>query len=526
MASPPSSPPLAILPQRPSNKRQRSGEVTDFFSSDPAPVFSSDDWQDASIEQYEAPRRKRTFRGPWWKSCKRWEPATMLTSESHVMSLARNLDSGVWIDNDDSIALSSSLSTLLNGPTTTDTSYQLTFCPDWQQKYPAPLLSQAELQAQGLVESCLEQGTQYVDMSNLGLEKLDGSIIQPIRAFSTVPMACDRDFRPQLKILLSMNSLQTLPKEIWELNHIVHLGLRQNRLETLSPNIAKLVDLQSLDITGNKIRWLPWELLSLITPSRSLAMFHVEHGNPLLMPFEGLPEFPSCIRELAIGHHQDFVQTKPETNSGHATEMQRWLCRIGETIHAGKLYGEGLSNSHCIPSKPWLVGCSEMARFSSDGTLANGSPIAPSLVPLEQRSLKAYLVDDLPQPQRISCSRVGSLFELSLRRVTALISTEQLRKYVPDLPEGPFQRALTEAEHVQADGGRTCSVCGQLYILPRAEWMEFWHVHRSGATAGINGHLLPFLRRACSWRCGYTAFCNIRSAYGRYAAKCTINSFP
>ena len=51
-------------------------------------------------------------------------------------------------------------------------------------------------------------------------------------------------------------------------------------------------------------------------------------------------------------------------------------------------------------------------------------------------------------------------------------------------------------------GGKSCSVCGNEYIIPRTEWVEWWYcIPDSGPHAMLYKSPVPLLRRGYSWAC-------------------------
>jgi len=54
---------------------------------------------------------------------------------------------------------------------------------------------------------------------------------------------------------LSSNSLKEVPQEMWRIENITVLTLRNNMLKQLSPAIAKLRNLIELNVSGNQLQW-------------------------------------------------------------------------------------------------------------------------------------------------------------------------------------------------------------------------------------------------------------------------------
>ncbi|KAF9499657.1 hypothetical protein BDN71DRAFT_1441820 [Pleurotus eryngii] len=82
--------------------------------------------------------------------------------------------------------------------------------------------------------------------------------------------------REEIQLFLSRNQIQTLPRQLFQVEKLTVLIIRANSLTSIPPEISKLANLRELNIANNKIRYLPSEILLL-----SLAQLHV-HPNPFL----------------------------------------------------------------------------------------------------------------------------------------------------------------------------------------------------------------------------------------------------
>ena len=143
------------------------------------------------------------------------------------------------------------------------------------------------------------------------------------------------------------------------------------------------------------------------------------------------------------------------------------------------------------------VAATKVAYLDISGAACRGSPPAPSSV-IEYSPTRAD-----SETKRFTgpwceqgLNHVPSLFEVALRGCSKSLMFEQLPYCLPaDSPPRPLQ-LLKYARDVKEAGGNECSLCGQNYIIPRTEWMEWWI-----SPWDIFGRPLPFLRRGCSWKC-------------------------
>lgn len=107
-----------------------------------------------------------------------------------------------------------------------------------------------------------------------------------------------------------------------------------------------------------------------------------------------------------------------------------------------------------------------------------------------------------------------SLLEIATQECARSPFSGELRSLLPgDGPES-VARLVDLATDVQAEGGRTCSVCRRSYIIPRTEWVEWWQLnwccdsfqlpaaHEDDMPRTLpKDNYVPILRRGCSWAC-------------------------
>lgn len=145
----------SILNHRP-RKRARFSPVA---SSDP-PIFSSDD--DPSAENYTEDRRKKIFRGPWYRH--QTMPDSEYLNRDHKKSkrtFERQYDSGVWLgsdgtDIDEAIESLEGVSCATAG---------LPLRPSDEVPPRRNLTPSPEELAQRQIDLCLETGNETIDLS-------------------------------------------------------------------------------------------------------------------------------------------------------------------------------------------------------------------------------------------------------------------------------------------------------------------------------------------------------------------------
>lgn len=291
----------------------------------------------------------------------------------------------------------------------------------------------------------------------------------------------------------------------------------------LSPAIANLHNLVELNIAGNRLRWLPYEMLRLVGPTGKLKRLSVL-PNPLFQGIRGDPLIHRTLFDRPGGEFRTFADIVDEripilrelvdkVPCSYEESVDRsWALRLLETfksriLASGEVYE--LSDPLAAPYFSWkaapiYLASTPVSFFSFDGSVASNSPGPPSSLPASTTHLTTLPLSQfsaVPITDSSSVTRVPSLFELSLRSCALSPSLPQLSHLLPtDAPE-PVLRGLLQAENAKNKGGRLCSVCGKEYILPRAEWVEFWHYVPDTLVCSTDETYLPFLRRACSWGC-------------------------
>lgn len=255
--------------------------------------------------------------------------------------------------------------------------------------------------------------------------------------------------RPFLRVFLAGNSLIKAPSELFELDSLKVLSLRNNKLTEIPPAIRKLTSLQEVNLSVNRLRYLPWELLWLIKKG-DLKHFIVR-SNPLQQ-----------IDEAQVS--QWHLSTSPDG-----------ALRLGEYDHP-------------IPEEAW-------------------APIHIATGPIRRFNMDGYPVTDTQATPDKKESTVPSLREVAL----VSLNSSNFFDITPDSDIADFPdlmlRLLRHAREVKDAGGRCCSICHRNFVLPRTEWIEWWDcsTYENGLKgprgSGEKLRPLPFRRLGCSWAC-------------------------
>ena len=337
------------------------------------------------------------------------------------------------------------------------------------------------------------------------LTHLSNATIRPLAAFTRVPPVTEGVFArldPKLKIFLASNSLTTLPEELFNLKNLTVLSLRGNKLRELPPAIGRLHKLTELNISQNSLQYLPFEILDLFSDTSRLQSFQIH---------------PNLLYERLRPSQEIIEADQDNPNNGFEYKMRPRRGAI-----CGILPPDRWRSWH----PQWRVSYkarSEIRYLDINGTHLKGPTLSshtlfgprqfPNGIPVADPN-------DVPTPPSPRCygiSRVPSLLELALR---ACSRTPELPYLASELPEdGPesFVSLLGLAITKKESGASRCTICKRDFIIPRTEWIEWWHIAKAmdSAEAGIATSrqmklenerdeaesMVPLMRRGCSWLC-------------------------
>ncbi|KAI5199670.1 hypothetical protein E4T38_06881 [Aureobasidium subglaciale] len=481
---PPSSPPLAPA-EFPSRKRHAGWEYDSSMSSDP--IFSEDASEESEVT---GTKRKRFVRGPWYQHAH--SPAM-----SRVRAGGRKGDSGVWLGSDSSTDSIGSSSRRVQSLTFNE--YMQKGAPLTQRQTPTKPKDSVQERAASIVFNSVDNCKDSIDLSDMHLGRLDNETLKPLHQLIRLPVPINDSQKitddhfapltPSIKLFLSRNELQQLPPELWNLGNMAVLSLRSNALIDISPSIGRLRNLHELNVAGNQLPYLPFELLSLIQNKLvQLSLSPNPFVHPLPLPTSNmLRSVPSkvddCLRELRRLRSRcpDIDASEPS----HEALLHR--------LYASRLY----MASQGIKSTSTYVASSSIAYFEIDGAIVR-SPF---------RSYTAYSGPNYsasfsrPSPPSSTRSAAPSLFELSARACARSQYVGQLSTLLPEDVSPPVNTAIGKVLESKEVGMQHCSVCNKQFLVPRAQWVEYYYVGPGGEMCSPSELLRPFLRRACSWVC-------------------------
>lgn len=291
---------------------------------------------------------------------------------------------------------------------------------------------------------------------------------------------------PFLRVFLSGNALTTISGELFELDLLKVLSLRNNKLTDIPTAIRRMTLLQEANLSVNRLQYLPWELLWLI---RKGDLKHlIVRPNPFLQ---------IEAAEIATWHHH------ASSDEPHAS-VQNPLPQLRSCDYEGPAPEEAWAPIH--------VADSPIRRFNMDGLPVDDdrtqSPGSSSSTNQDTTLTHQSRVPSLRELSLLTLSQSPYLDQLldsaGLMDTDADIESDSSPPfYFPEL----IARLVRQAHEVRTTGGRSCSVCHRAFIIPRTEWIEWWDctTYENGLK-GPRGpgevlRPLPFRRLGCSWAC-------------------------
>jgi ribosomal protein S27AE len=487
---PPSSPLLPTLGDVPFTANAgRKRLHSDYGSLSSDPLFSEDSSELDFQDEGEQPKRKRLVKGPWWDVGRR--PRQSLRRNMMKKERFRNVDSGVWMGSD-----GSDESLPMEPPR-----MKLAFRDESSrlQKQRPETGNDPAAFADRVVQGCLENGRETIDLSGIGLTSISNATLGPLHQMIrhahddlTQPPSEDlfAPLTPSIQLFLYGNLLTSLPSELFNLTNITVLSLRNNSLQEIPSSITRLPKLSELNIAGNQLGTLPWELLNMLRSTEDACKVSLR-PNPFRVPhFSTDVELPSHAEV-----NEDHTNSKSAA-SNLSRQLELRFIRGRQVLNGGDTDATPKKKRN---SKEQLIflAPSRIIFRESDGAVARSALHHGTE---EEDAWEAPVLDTQCPPMSQASSTAPSLFELALR--SAQLSYD-LRDVSSDLPKdtpSTVAYALEQAAHGVEYGNERCSTCSKTFVIARAEWLEYWfHGHEYYDLS--EDKILPFKRKACSWNC-------------------------
>lgn len=513
---PPSSPPLHAtfnsIPSSPFFDRPLTGASPK--SSSPPPLFSSDDSRESEdIGNYESPRIRKKRKGAWFLG----EPSH-ITPEAKKSKMARNFDSGIYMMSD----VSDSMDDL----------------PIHQPPFPEDTTTSVKPRSYAENQFCLkldehmEANKRHYDFSGQHnpAAKVEDEDISRIGALaSVIAPPGEGEYRsmvPEIYLDFSDNLLCRMTPSLFNVGNITSLNLRNNSIRELPSHIANLRNLRSLNVSHNKLKWLPYEILDLVTPRGPLEVLS-SAGNPMMEPVEVFG-YPHIILYQNQGERKRVLEPdypwRYDPDAGRLEHLYGMLNNIQDVDPAlFDLMIWHIKYYECVERPDWskLSATFDPARQIQPTLMARTLatyldqigemlPCSPKLpedpgnetYPVIVNTKRgAYGVPSSEWFAPPSTSAVPSLLTTSLintlkKRHLDDLSIEDIRSMMGDNPLKDVEKILDQAQENDRGGFgefRKCHTCRKEYIVPRAQWVEFWNIHHTS--------FIPVMVKVCSWGC-------------------------
>lgn len=278
------------------------------------------------------------------------------------------------------------------------------------------------------------------------------------------------------------------------------LSLRSNKLHELPPAIGRLKGLVELNISQNKLQYLPYEILNLFSERSRLETFQI-HPNMFYEPTTPQNEEGEASRGWKFNNRVTVGKSARQRRARSSTEYPAWkshprwkICYKART----EISYLDINGSHC--KGPQL----------SNNT-RSGQRSFPGKIPIVD-------VDDTPVPPTSrTLSRVPSLLEVALNACSKAPELPSLQSMLPDAHPEHFPSLLAYATVKKESGGSKCTVCNRNFIVPRTEWIEWWEIAKAEENTTLVSaasplrqiendrdaieKMVPLMRRGCSWLC-------------------------
>lgn len=482
-SSPPQLPTLSDISFQCAAGRKRLHSDYGSLSSDP--LFSEDVSELDFDDDDDQPKPKRLFKGPWWDVGQK--PKQSLRKSMMKKESFRNVDSGVWMgsdSSDDSIFGERSKTKL----PVRDEHKQQRQQPAWQDD--------PEAFAARKVMDCLENGKEVVDLSGIGLRALSNATLSPLHqmikhAFDDLTLPPSEDLfgplTPSIQLFLYGNMLSTLPSELFHLTNITVLSLRNNSLKEIPSSITRLSKLAELNIAGNQLESLPWELFGMLRSTDDVCKVSLR-PNPFKVPRLSVGSgSPGRASQL----HNDTVSPSP------------LFQQLNERFIHGRKFLNG-GDKDATPRKMRdsreqliFLAPSRIRYLDSDSSVIRSSTASS---PNGDNIWEIPVFEPQHPPTTQASTTAPSLFELALRSAQVSYDLRDVATTLATSTPPNIVRALEEAARGAEYGNERCSTCTKEFVVPRAEWLEYWfHGHEYYDLS--EEKILPFKRKACSWEC-------------------------
>ncbi|KAL7621490.1 hypothetical protein AAE478_008813 [Parahypoxylon ruwenzoriense] len=423
-------------------------------SSDPA-VFSSDD--DPHIENYTQGRhRKKRYVGSWFQqhptsSDSTFSEAVRPLPKTKKRTFERQFDSGVWMGSDSSVDIEDG-ATHMNIPAESK-------LPQLRHARPMAPLSPRESAIRNAIQDAIDRGIEKIDLSSFNVENIPNATISQLSEFACIPLVTEdvpfEHEEPRLEIYLAKNPLLRAPGALFNLEHLTVLSLRNTQITEIPPSIGNLRNLETLNVSLTRLRYLPGELLDLLRYPGKLRTLSI-HPNPFYRPDHLEVKFKNDVWDPSC---EDVVLLS-QIPRIDGSRKRWWLDKR-----------DGFWDE--LPEQPGLEGWEVFALGRSPVQFNDSRGVIVSKFRLHQPDSDTIPTEDLSSLPAVphstrnraapndSPSRVLPLFELALRSCSRIAPLDELPSYLPQNSPSHLTKILSrialQSEENANSGDLPCS---------------------------------------------------------------------
>ena len=189
--------------------------------------------------------------------------------------------------------------------------------------------------AKNTINAAIDDATPVVQLEKLELQFIPDEIEDLNKLICVNPLSSEI-YQPLLEVYLSNNVLQEINPRLFDLRNLSVLSLRNNKIRNIPGKVRDLgSSLKYLQISGNKILWLPSEIIQL----ENLQTLSVR-PNPKLLEFS---EYVQLNKVLKVIYGSDLTLKRSPGFGNSKIAVKKF---IGELkLNPNSIRGMGLSTS-------------------------------------------------------------------------------------------------------------------------------------------------------------------------------------
>lgn len=310
---------------------------------------------------------------------------------------------------------------------------------------------EAEIRVQRIIDDLMENenidpktGECLLDLKDLKLNSFPDSI-SDLQDF--VSIINGNIVKPFIVIDAAINNLRSINPNMFKLERLRSITLRNNKIARLTGNIEKAQSLHTLNLGMNKLKFLPHNILKL-NNLRVLAIT----GNPMIQP-SSVDKIFNVNEKLLRLYCQEYRSTEFLDSDKQLKYFSRihWL---KSNLHISKGAAHASIMSRSLTTLQEMCDVEDLVEYKNIDMKFR--------MRLEQQKLIEKTTPWVPK-----------LSEMALRQVSKyLISEYEVEKWKESTNEIIYKRAMNALVH--GTNGETCGNCNENCIESVADMLEWW----------------------------------------------------